>query len=55
MEAPILFSPYFEMYVCILTKEILEQYQNKGKWIPQLPKITFLFPDWWRSLNQKKG
>ena len=35
-----------------IIKEILEQNQNKGIRIPQ---ITTLFPDWWRSLNKKKG
>ena len=39
----------------IATKEILEQKQNKGKKILQLAKITTLFPNWWRSLSQKKG
>ena len=38
-----------------MTKEILEQNQIKGILIPQLAKITTLYPDWQRSLNQKKG
>ena len=36
-------------------KLILEQNKNKGIQIPQLPKITTLFPDWWRSLNYEMG
>ena len=27
----------------------------EGIQIPQLAKITTMFPDWWRSLNYKKG
>ena len=36
-------------------KEILEQNKVKGIGIPQLTKIPTLFPDWWRSLNCRKG
>ena len=38
----------------------LGKFQNitriyKGIYIPKLAKITTMFPDWWRSLNKKKG
>ena len=35
-----------------ILKEILEQNLNKGIQIPQLAKITILYPDWWISLNE---